>query len=58
MQEQRQIVVTDARTVVGGGVTLDFLQKYGQVQVYDLTPSELVAERTGRRKRFLSIRWR
>lgn len=45
MQEQRQIVVTDARTVVGGGVTLDFLQKYGQVQVYDLTPPELVAER-------------
>ncbi len=34
------IVVTDAETVVGNGITLDFLQEFGQVTVYDLTTPE------------------
>ena len=35
-----RIVVTDAATVVGGGVDLDFLSAFGEVTVYDLTPDE------------------
>ncbi len=38
------IVVTDAATVVGNGITLDFLKEFGEVTVYDLTaPEELAA---------------
>lgn len=39
------IVVTDADTVVGNGVTLDFLQEFGQVTVYGLTAPEQLAQR-------------
>ena len=39
------IVVTDAETVVGNGITLDFLQEFGQVTVYDLTSPEQLAGR-------------
>lgn len=42
-----QIVVLDAATVVGGGVDLDFLEAFGQVTAYDLTPPELAAQRIG-----------
>ena len=41
------IVALDAATVVGGGVTTDFLNEFGEVTVYDLTPPELVAQRIG-----------
>lgn len=38
------IVVTDADTVVGHGITLDFLKEFGEVTVYGLTsPEELPA---------------
>lgn len=40
-----RIVVADAATVVGNGVTLDFLKEFGEVVVYDLTPPELLVER-------------
>ncbi len=39
------IVVTDAETVVGNGITLDFLQEFGQVTVYDLTAPDQLATR-------------
>lgn len=39
------IVVTDAATVVGDGVTLDFLQSFGEVTAYDVTAPEKLAER-------------
>lgn len=41
----RQIVVTDAATVIGDGVTLDFLKPLGQVTVYDDTKPEELAGR-------------
>lgn len=38
-----RIVVTDGATVVGNGVNLDFLQEFGQVEIYPLTaPEELI----------------
>lgn len=40
-----RIVVTDAATVVGDGVTLDFLQPFGEVTAYDVTAPEELAER-------------
>lgn len=40
-----RIVVTDAATVVGNGIDLEFLKEFGQVTEYDLTPPELLAER-------------
>ena len=40
-----RIVVTDAATVVGGGVDLDFLSAFGEVTVYDLTPDDLLIPR-------------
>lgn len=40
-----RIVVTDAATVVGGGVDLDFLSVFGEVTAYDLTPDELLIPR-------------
>ena len=40
-----RIVVADAATVVGNGVTLDFLKEFGEVVIYDLTPPELLVER-------------
>ncbi len=37
------IVVTDAATVVGNGIDLEFLKEFGEVTVYDLTtPEELI----------------
>jgi len=37
------IVVTDAETVVGGGIDVEFLKEFGQVTVYDLTvPEQLI----------------
>ncbi len=42
-----RIVVLDAATVVGGGVTLDFLAEFGEVAVYDLTSPEQVVARIG-----------
>ena len=41
------IVVLDAATVVGGGITLDFLREFGQVTAYDLTSPEQVIDRIG-----------
>mgnify|MGYP003530514471 FL=1 len=40
-----KLVVTDAATVTGGDISLDFLKKYGEVEIFELTPPELVAER-------------
>lgn len=40
-----RIVVTDAATVVGDGVTLEFLQSFGEVTAYDVTSPEELAER-------------
>lgn len=40
-----RIVVTDAATVVGGGVDLDFLSAFGEVTAYDLTPDDLLIPR-------------
>ena len=40
-----RIVVTDAATVVGGGVDLDFLSAFGEVTAYDLTPDNLLIPR-------------
>ncbi len=40
-----RIVVTDAATVVGGGVDLAFLSEFGEVTEYDLTPDELLIPR-------------
>lgn len=40
-----RIVVTDAATVVGGGVDLDFLSAFGEVTAYDLTPNDLLIPR-------------
>lgn len=38
------IVVTDAETVLGGGITVDFLKEFGRVTVYDLIdPADLPA---------------
>ncbi len=42
-----RIVVLDAETVVGNGITLDCLQEFGEVTVYDLTAPEQVIERIG-----------
>lgn len=42
-----RIVILDAATVVGGGVTLDFLSEFGEVTAYDLTPPEQVVSRIG-----------
>jgi len=39
------IVVTDAATVVGNGITLDFLKEFGEVTIYDLTAPEDLAGR-------------
>ncbi len=41
------IVVTDGDTVVGHGITLDFLKEFGEVTVYGLTPQEELAQRIG-----------
>ena len=40
-----RIVITDAATVVGGGVDLAFLREFGEVTEYDLTPDELLIPR-------------
>lgn len=40
-----KIVVTDAATVADADVSLDFLQKYGEVTVYELTDQKDVAAR-------------
>lgn len=40
-----RMVVTDAATVVGDGVTLDFLQPFGEVTAYDVTGPKELAER-------------
>lgn len=40
-----KLVVTDAATVTGGDISLDFLKKYGEVEIFELTSPELVAER-------------
>ena len=40
-----RIVVTDADTVVGNGITLDFLQEFGEVTVYGLTAPDELAQR-------------
>lgn len=40
-----RIVVTDAATVVGGGINLDFLKEFGEVVIYDLTPPDRLVER-------------
>ena len=40
-----RIVVTDAATVVGNGIDLEFLKEFGEVTEYDITPPELLAER-------------
>ena len=40
-----KIVVTDAGTVTGGDVSLDFLKEFGEVCVYELTSPDEVAER-------------
>jgi len=42
-----RIVVLDAATVVGGGITLEFLREFGEITAYDLTPPELVIPRIG-----------
>ena len=40
-----RIVVTDAATVVGNGIDLEFLREFGEVTEHDLTPPELLVER-------------
>ncbi len=40
-----RIVVTDAATVVGNGIDLEFLREFGEVIEHDLTPPELLVER-------------
>lgn len=40
-----KIVVLDAQTVTKGDLPLDGLARFGERQVYDLTPPELIAER-------------
>lgn len=40
-----KIVVTDAGTVTGGDVSLDFLKGFGEVEVYELTSPLEIAER-------------
>ena len=40
-----RIVVLDAATVVGNGIDLEFLNEFGEVTVYDLTPPALMVER-------------
>lgn len=43
-----RIVVTDAATVVGNGIDLEFLKEFGDVTVYDLTaPEELIPRLQG-----------
>lgn len=43
-----RIVVTDAETVVGNGIDLEFLKEFGEVTVYDLTaPEELIPRLQG-----------
>lgn len=40
-----RIVVTDAATVVGNGIDLEFLKEFGEVTVYDLTPEDQLIPR-------------
>ncbi|MBR3778988.1 MAG: D-2-hydroxyacid dehydrogenase [Clostridia bacterium] len=40
-----RIVVTDAATVVGNGIDVEFLKEFGEVTVYDLTPDERLIPR-------------
>lgn len=40
-----KIVITDASTVSGGDISLDFFKKYGDVTFYDLTAPEEIPER-------------
>ena len=43
-----RIVVTDAATVVGGGIDLEFLKEFGEVVEYDLTaPDEVIPRLQG-----------
>ena len=39
------IVVADAATVVGNGIDVEFLEEFGQVTVYDLTPEDQLIPR-------------
>ena len=40
-----KIVVTDAQTITKGDISLDFLNKYGETEIYPLTSKEEIAER-------------
>ena len=40
-----KLVVTDGATLSGGGVSLDIFSQFGEVQIYDLTAPEQLAER-------------
>jgi len=40
-----KIVITDARTVTNGDLSFDFLSKYGETVIYELTAPEEIAER-------------
>lgn len=40
-----KIVVLDAGTVTSGDVPLDFLKEFGELEIFELTPPELIAER-------------
>ena len=42
-----KLVVTDGATLSGGGVSLDIFSQFGEVQIYDLTAPEQLAERVG-----------
>lgn len=40
-----KIVVTDAKTITNGDISLDFLEKYGELVIYDLTPADALSQR-------------
>ncbi len=40
-----KIVVTDAKTITNGDISLEFFKKYGDVEIYDLTDAKQTAER-------------
>ena len=40
-----KIVVTDAKTITNGDISLDYLKKYGDVEIYDLTDASQTAGR-------------
>ncbi len=46
-----KLVVTDGATLSGGGVSLDIFSQFGEVQIYDLTAPEQLAERGERCRR-------